>query len=59
MARRTEIKCPFCGAAQLKVRTCKEVETVCHECGASLLLSKNEDGSILVSARPHLDQKAS
>lgn len=54
MAKRTELKCPLCGALQLKVKVCKEVEIECSKCGASLLISKDEDGSCFVSARPPL-----
>ncbi|WP_251546375.1 hypothetical protein [Pumilibacter intestinalis] len=52
MAKRTELKCPLCGALQIRVRVCKEVEIVCHKCSASLLISKEEDGACVVSARP-------
>lgn len=52
MAKRTELKCPLCGTLQIRVRVCKEVEIVCHECNASLLISKDEDGACIVSARP-------
>lgn len=52
MEKRTVLKCPFCGAIQLKVRTCKEVEVECHGCGASLLITKDESGACVVSARP-------
>ena len=52
MAKRTELKCPLCGAVQMRVKNCKEAELICHGCGASLLISKDEDGSCYVSARP-------
>lgn len=50
--KRTELKCPLCGQKLIKARLCKEVELECHECGASLLITKDEDGSCNVSARP-------
>lgn len=52
MTKKTVLKCPLCGGLQMKVRTCKEVEIVCRDCGASLLMTKNEDGSCNISARP-------
>ena len=52
MAKRTELKCPLCGAVQMRVKNCKEAELICHGCGASLLISKDEDGSCYVSERP-------
>lgn len=52
MAKRTELKCPLCGAVQMRVKNCKEAELICHGCDASLLISKDEDGSCYVSARP-------
>lgn len=52
MAKRTELKCPFCGAVQLRARLCKDVEIECSKCGASLLITKNEDDSCTISARP-------
>lgn len=52
MCKRMVLKCPFCGAMLLKVSICKEVEIECRECGASLLISKEESGSCVVSARP-------
>lgn len=58
MAKRTELLCPCCGGLQISVRTCKEVGIVCRVCGASLLITKNEDGTVTVSARPK-DAKAS
>ena len=58
MARRTELLCPCCGGLQLSVRTCKEVKIECRVCGASLLITKIEDGTITVNARPK-DKKAS
>ena len=58
MAKRTELKCPLCGAMQMRVKNCKEAELICHGCGASLLITKDEDGSCYVSARPQdYDQK--
>ena len=48
MAKRTELKCPLCGAVQMRVKNCKEAELICHGCGASLLISKDEDGSCYV-----------
>lgn len=54
MAKRTELKCPLCGQNQLKVRNCKEVEIECHSCGASLLISKDEDGRCVISAFPNV-----
>lgn len=59
MAKRTELMCPCCGGIQLKVRTCKEVEMECRSCGASLLITKDEDGSCIVSARPNTDKQVS
>ena len=56
MARRTELLCPCCGGLQLSVRTCKEVKIVCRVCGASLLFTKNEDESIVLSIRPKADK---
>ena len=56
MAKRTELKCPLCGAVQMRVKNCKEAELICHGCGASLLISKDEDGSCYVSARPKRQQ---
>lgn len=52
MAKRIELKCPLCGALQLRAKICKEVEIECGNCGASLLITKNEDDSCIVSARP-------
>lgn len=52
MAKRTELKCPLCGALQIRVKACKEVEIECSHCGASLLFTKEEDGSCTISARP-------
>lgn len=52
MLKRTELKCPFCGKVQMKVLVCKGVEIECQMCGASLLISRSEDGSCTVSARP-------
>ena len=52
MAKRTKLMCPCCGEFQIKVLTCKEVEIECRVCGASLLITKSEDGTCLVSARP-------
>ena len=58
MAKRTELKCPLCGAVQMRVSNCKEAELVCNGCCASLLITKDEDGSCYVSARPQdYDQK--
>ena len=58
MAKRTELICPLCGAVQLKVRTCKEVEMECRCCGASLLITKDEDGTCNVNARPNESKKS-
>lgn len=52
MLKRTELKCPFCGKEQMKVLVCKEVQIECRVCGASLLISRKEDGSCTMSARP-------
>ena len=52
MSKRTELKCPFCGALQLRVKVCKEVEIECGKCCASLLITKDEDGCCTISARP-------
>lgn len=52
MAKRTELKCPFCGAMQMRVKNCKEAELICHGCGASLLMTKDESGALYISARP-------
>ncbi len=53
MSKRTELKCPICGMVALKATICKDVEIECRECQASLLITKNDDGSCTVSARPH------
>ena len=47
MAKRTELKCPLCGAVQMRVKNCKEAELICQGCGASLLISKDEDCNLL------------
>lgn len=52
MSKRTELKCPICGMVALKATNCKDVEIECRECQASLLITKNVDGSCTVSARP-------
>lgn len=36
MAKRTELKCPYCDTVQMRVKNCKEAELLCHNCGASL-----------------------
>ncbi len=53
MSKRTELKCPYCGELIMKANVCKEVEIECRNCNASLLITKNDDGSCTVSARPH------
>ena len=52
MAKRTELKCPYCDTVQMRVKTCKEAELLCHKCGASLLITKDESGALYISARP-------
>ena len=52
MSKRTELKCPFCGEVQMRVKNCKEAEIICRGCGASLLITKDDEGSLYVSARP-------
>ena len=52
MAKRTDLKCPFCGSLIVSVSVCKDLVITCHECGASLLITKNDDGSCTVSAKP-------
>ncbi len=53
MAKRTDLKCPFCGSLIVSVGVCKDLVVTCHECKASLLITKNDDGSCIVSAKPH------
>lgn len=52
MAKRTELKCPYCDAVQMRVKNRKEAELICHNCGASLLVTKDESGALYISARP-------
>lgn len=52
MAKRTELKCPYCDTVQMRVKNCKEAELLCHNCGASLLITKDECGALYISARP-------
>ena len=52
MVKRTELKCPFCDTVQMRVKNCKDAELICHNCGASLLMSKDENGALYISARP-------
>lgn len=33
MSKRTELKCPFCGEVQMRVKNCKEAEIICRGCG--------------------------
>ena len=49
---KTELKCPFCDTVQMRVKNCKDAELICHNCGASLLMSKDENGALYISARP-------
>ena len=35
MAKRPELKCPLCGAGQMRVKNCKETEFIGHGGGAS------------------------
>ena len=50
--KRTELKCPFCDTVQMREKNCKDAELICHNCGASLLMSKDENGALYISARP-------
>ncbi len=50
--KKTELRCPLCGENLIKARVCKDVEIQCHQCGASLLITKDEGGACNVSARP-------
>ena len=36
----------------MRVKNCKEAELICHNCGASLLITKDESGALYISARP-------
>ena len=50
--KKNGIKVSALWSVQMRVKNCKEAELICHGCGASLLISKDEDGSCYVSARP-------
>lgn len=52
MSKQTELKCPMCGSLIMQVKNCKDVKIVCRDCNAMLLISKADDGSCTVSARP-------
>ncbi len=56
MAKRTDLKCPFCGSLIVSVGECKDLVIICHECKASLLITKHDDGSCTVSAKPQNKQ---
>lgn len=52
MLKIKKLSCPLCGTSQVSVKNCKDLEVVCSTCGCSLLITKKDDGSCIVSARP-------